>query len=214
MALFEILSLAVVAALVLGGVFLLVVMLRNTPGSATGSLVGTGDFARALAAADLGPSADRDELLAAAVAAKHMLELDTCEELARRILDRDGDDGEAWMERGLAAAYRGDYANASAWLATAERLRSDLFESISLHRAWAELRAGRGHSAHTRFEEISVPLESKLRSDLGPGDPLFAEWFFQAADLWEESGAHDKSAWAREAARRAAPASRLVARFA
>lgn len=214
MGLFELLSLGVIAVLVLVGLLVLVVVLKQTPRSAAGSLVGSGDFSRALAAADLGPGAERDELLAAAVAAKHLLELGTAEELTRRILEGDDSDGEAWMERGLAAAYRGDYEHAVEWLANAERCRSDLFESISLHRAWTDLKAGRGGPARKRFEEISAPLESKLRSDLGPGDPLFAEWFFQAADLWEESGAHEMSAWARREARQAAPDSRLIAEFA
>lgn len=214
MNLFELLSLGVIATLLVVGLMLLVVILRGTPRTAAGALVGRGDFERALAEARVGPEAEQEELLPAAVAAKHMLELDTAEELLARILERDDSDGEAWMERGLVAAYGGDYARALEWLAEAERQRSDLFESISLHRAWAELRSGRTDRACRRFEEISAPLESKLRSDLGPGDPLFAEWFFQAADLWEECGAADKSTWARREARASAPESRLVARFA
>lgn len=213
MGLFEIISLGVTLVVIAAGLAVLVVILKQTPRSAAGSLIGSGDFSRALSSADVGPGAGRDELLAAAVAAKHLLELETADALVRRILEADESDGEAWMERGLIAAYGGDYALAIEWLSDAERWRSDLFESITLHRAWTELRAGLGDSARKRFEEISAPLESKLRSDLGPGDPLFAEWFFQAADLWEESGAPDKGAWARREARRAAPQSALVARF-
>lgn len=213
MGLFELLSLGVISVLVLVGLMLLVVILRQTPRSIAGSLIGRGAFSQAFAAADLGPGAERDELLAAAVAAKHLLELDAAEDLLRRILESDARDGEAWMERGLVAAYRGDYTRADECLRAAERCRPDLLESISLHRSWADLKAGRGRRARCRFEEISAPLESKLRSDLGPGDPLFAEWFFQAADLWEESGAPDKSAWARQVVHRSAHVSPLVARF-
>ncbi len=209
----EIVSLAVTFAVIVAGLLVLLVIVRQTPRSAAGALIGRGDFAGALSSAELGPRAGRDELLAAAVAAKHLLRLETAEALVQRILEVDDGDGEAWMERGLIAAYRGDNARAAEWLASAERHRSDLFESITLHRAWVDLRSGRGGPAARRFEEISAPLESKLRSDLGPGDPLFAEWFFQAADLWQESGAPDKSAWARQEARRSAPQSALVARF-
>lgn len=209
----EILSLGIVSVLLLLGLGLLVLVLKQTPRSAAGDLVGQGDFARALEAADTSSAAGRDELFAAAVAAKHLLDLDTAEALLARLVEDDHSDGEAWMERGLVAAYRGDDARARDCLTTAERHRSDLLESISLHRAWADLRAGDRDGARRRFEEISAPLESKLRSDLGPGDPLFAEWFFQAADLWEESGALEKGAWARAEAGGAAPASLLVAKF-
>ncbi len=209
----EMMTLGVTVLVAAVVVVVLVAVVRHAPRSAAGTLVGQGDFEAALSAANTGSSAERDELLAAAFAAKHMRELERAAELVERVLELDRDDGEAWMERGLIAAYDGDFVHALEWLETAERRRSDLFESISLHRAWVELRAGDAFAAARRFEEISAPLESKLRTDLGPGDPLFAEWFFQAADLWEESGALEKCAWARQEARRSAPASELVAEF-
>lgn len=213
MALFELLSLGVIVVLAALGLMLLIVVLRNTPRSAASELVGRGDFSAALDTADLGPTADRDELLAAAVAAKHVLALERAEALALRALDLDREDGEAWLELGLTRAYQGKHESALAAMSRAARHRADLLESISLHRAWVALSDGDSPSACRLFEEISAPLESKLRSDLGPGDPLFAEWFFQAADLWEESGAREKGAWARQEARRSAPGSELVAKF-
>ena len=210
----ELLTLGVTIAVAVAGLLVLLLMLKHAPRSAAGDLVGRGEFAEALTAADTDDDADRDELMAAAIAAKHMRDLDRAEALIARVVRLDDDDGEAWMERGLVAAYRGDYALAAEHLQAAERRRSDLFESISLHRAWVELRAGATGAALRRFEEIAAPLESKLRSDLGPGDPLFAEWFFQAADLWRESGATEKSAWARREALASAPSSELVAEFA
>ena len=209
----ELLTLGVTIAVAVAGVLVLLLMLNHAPRSAAGDLVGRGDFAEALTAADTGGDAERDELMAAAIAAKHLRELDRAEDLLARVVRIDDDDGEAWMERGLVAAYRGDYALAADHLRSAERRRSDLLESISLHRAWVDLLAGEAAAALRRFEEIAAPLESKLRSDLGPGDPLFAEWFFQASDLWAESGATEKAAWARREARRSAPSSELVARF-
>lgn len=214
MTLFELLSVGVLAVLAALGVMLVVVLIRHTPRSAAGELVGRGDFSAALESAALGPGAERDELLAAAVAAKHLLEFDRAEALARRSIEADPSDGEAWLELGLALGYRGEHEQADEALVEASRHRADLLESISLHRAWVALRAGDTGAALLLFEEISAPLDSKLRSDLGPGDPLFAEWFFQAADLWEETGALDRSAWAREEARRSAPGSLLVAEFA
>jgi tetratricopeptide (TPR) repeat protein len=213
MSLFELLGIGVLVVATAVVVMLAIVVVRNTPRSAAGHLVGQGDFARALESADVGPGADRDELLATAFAAKHLLELDRARELLDRILAADDSDGEAWMERGLVQAYEGDYESAGESLAEAGRRRADLLESIGLHRAWAELRAGDEASARRRFEEIAPPIRTKLESDLGPGDPLFAEWFFQAGDLWEAAGESDLSEWAREQARFSAPESRLVAAF-
>jgi len=36
--------------------------------------------------------------------------------------------------------------------------------------------------------EVEIPLETKLRTDLGTGDPIFAEWFLQAGLLWRQRG--------------------------
>jgi hypothetical protein len=52
-----------------------------------------------------------------------------------------------------------------------------------------------------------------LRTDLGQGEPLFAEWFLQAAALWEAAGDFERAAWARTAGREAAPESRLWERI-
>ena len=213
MTLFEALSVGVLAIVVLVGVFLLVVVLRNPARSSAGQLLGEGDFAEALAVADTSPSAEREDLRAAAIASRQMLELERAQHLGRRLIELDGEDGEAWLELGLAQGYAGSMDQARESLGQATRLRADLLESISLHRAWLELRAGRKDEARAIFEEIAAPLESKLRHDLGPGDPLFAEWFLHAADLWEAAGDSERADWARREAHAAAPGSPLVARF-
>ena len=87
--------------------------------------------------------------------------------------------------------------------------RADLAESITLHRAWLELRRGRERDARRRFEEIEASLESKLRADL-VGDPLFAEWYLQAALLWRAAGDEERAAWAWREGLAAAPESRLA----
>ncbi|MGH9363622.1 MAG: hypothetical protein ACRD2T_17060, partial [Thermoanaerobaculia bacterium] len=89
--------------------------------------------------------------------------------------------------------------------------------STGLDQALAQLRDGDAKAAKEtvaetylqHFEEVEAPLESKLRSDLGPGDPLFAEWFLQAAALWRAAGEEERADWALAAGRAAAPASRL-----
>ncbi len=189
------------------GLFL---VLRRSEGSPAMEALGRGDFAAALAAARTEGRARRDELYAAAVAAKHLLDLKTSRELLRRILADDPEDGEAWLESGLVASYGGDYAAAEQAFATAAANRSDLAESINLHRAWLELRRGNPPAARRLFDEVEAPLESKLRSDLGSGEPLFAEWFLQAAALWAAFGDPDRAAWARREGQASAPASRLA----
>ena len=88
-------------------------------------------------------------------------------------------------------------------------MRSDLEESITLHRAWVALRQGRARLARRRFEDVEASLESKLRADLS-GDPLFAEWFLQAALLWRAAGDEERAAWAWREGLAAAPQSRLA----
>ena len=51
-------------------------------------------------------------------------------------------------------------------------------------------------------------METKLKTDLGEGEPLFAEWFLEAATLWAAFGDSERAAWARNAGRAAAPQSR------
>ncbi|MFY9820352.1 MAG: hypothetical protein WAM82_03165, partial [Thermoanaerobaculia bacterium] len=120
--------------------------------------------------------------------------------------------GEAWLERGLTAAWAGGFDNfdkAEAAFQKAGALRSDLLESLTLHRAWLALRRGDRQGARRLFSEIEAPLENKLRSDLGSGEPLFAEWFLQAADLWADAGDDERAAWARAEGKASAPESCL-----
>lgn len=195
------------------GALILFAVLRRPPPSAAVQAVGRGDFEAALAAARTGPNAGRDELLAAAVAAKHLLQLDEARALLARILARDPSDGEAWLESGLAAAYAGDWPAAERALAGAAARRSDLAESITLHRAWVELKKKDLREARHLFDEVETSLENKLRTDLGGGEPLFAEWFLQAAELWAAFGDDERANWAREEGRRSAIGSRLAEIF-
>lgn len=188
----------------------LFVALRQSRASPAMEELGRGDFAAALAAARTEGRAGRDELYAAAVASKHLLRLEPARAYLARILAADRDDGEAWLESGLVAAYEGDFAAAEQAFAEAASRRSDLAESITLHRAWVELRRGNLRPARRLFDEVEAPLESKLRSDLGSGEPLFAEWFLQASALWAAFGDAERAEWARREGRASAPASRLA----
>jgi len=204
------LMIAVLLALLAAGAFGLWATLRQPAASPALQALGQGRFAAALAAARTGGRAERDELYAAAVAAKHLLELDRARALLERILAQDPGDGEAWLESGLVAAYAGDPAAADRAFAKAEPLRSDLLESLTLHRAWLALRRGDPETARRLFSEVEAPLENKLRSDLGSGEPLFAEWFLQAAALWQAAGDAGRAEWARREGRASAPESRLA----
>lgn len=208
------LSLGALLAAIAVGAFLLWAGLRRSGASPALQELGRGHFATALAAArTAGPRPERDELYAAAVAAKHLLELDQARDLLGRLLAEDPGDGEAWLESGLVAAYSGDLKAAEAAFAKAATRRSDLSESLTLHRAWLALREGNGAIARRLFDEVEAPLETKLRTDLGQGEPLFAEWFLQAAALWEASGDSERATWARAAGREAAPESRAWERI-
>lgn len=209
---FETLLFWLVGAVLAVGALGLFAVLRHTPASGAADLLDRGEFAAALAAARTGPGATRGDLRAAAVAAKHLLELDRAAALLDRLLRADPADGEAWLERGLVAAYAGDLERARDAFARAEALRSDLAESLTLHRAWAALRAGDTGAARRLFEEVEASLETKLRGDLG-GDPLFAEWFLHAAALWRAAGDAERAGWAEAAGRAAAPQSRLPERL-
>lgn len=201
------LTFLVIAGIAAGGLILFAV-LRRTPASPAVQAVGRGDFVAALAE-PANPKAGRDEMLARAVAAKHLLRLEEARALLARILARDPSDGEAWLESGLAAAYAGDWPTAGRALAEAAARRSDLAESITLHRAWVELKRGDLREARHLFDEVETSLENKLRTDLGGGEPLFAEWFLQAADLWAAFGDEERADWARAEGRRSAVGSRL-----
>jgi tetratricopeptide (TPR) repeat protein len=194
-------TVAVVAAV------LFIALRRRPPGPAAAALA-RGDFAAALAAG--GDSGERGEAFAAATAAKHLLALADAAAILDRLLAADPADGEAWLGRGLVAAYAGDPAAAEAAFSRVEASRADLLESLTLHRAWLALTAGDPAAARRRFEEIEAPLGNKLESDLGAGDLAFAEWFLQAAALWRAGGQAEKAAWALAQGRAAAPASPLV----
>ncbi len=206
---FEGLVLALLVALLTAGALGLWAILRQPSASPALQALGQGRFAAALAAARTDARAGRDELYAAAVAAKHLLELDRARSFLERILARDPGDGEAWLESGLVAAYAGDPAAADRAFSKVEPLRSDLLESLTLHRAWLALRQGDAGAARRLFGEVEAPLENKLRSDLGSGEPLFAEWFLQAAALWRDAGDDERAGWAWREGRASAPESRL-----
>jgi tetratricopeptide (TPR) repeat protein len=206
---FEGLFTVLILATVVITAFVLVSVLRRTQDSPAAQAVGRGDFETALAAARTDRGASRNDLFAAAVAARHLLRFDEARRLLRRILASDPSDGEAWLESGLAAAYAGDLDKAGQDLGRAAALRSDLAESITLHRAWIALRKGDLKEARHLFDDVETPLENKLRTDLGGGEPLFAEWFLQAALLWEALGDPERAAWAWEEGRRSAGGSRL-----
>ena len=204
------LLLALLLALLAAGALGLWAVLRRPPESPALRALGEGRFAAALAAARTDAGAGRDELYAAAVAARHLLELDRARALLARVLAHDAGDGEAWLESGLAAAYAGDLEGAESAFARVEALRSDLLESLTLHRAWLALRRRDALTARRLFGEVEAPLENKLRSDLGSGEPLFAEWFLQAALLWRAAGDDERAAWAWREGLESAPESRLA----
>jgi tetratricopeptide (TPR) repeat protein len=201
-----------------GGALALFAVLRRTRVSPAMAALGQGHFAAALAAARTGPGANRDDLWTAAVAAKHLLRFDEARALLDRLLAADPGDGEARLESGLVAAYAGDPPAAERELLAAAALRSDLTESITLHRAWLALRRSDQRSdqntdraaARRLFDEVEASLETKLRSDLGTGEPLFAEWFLHAAALWAACGDAERAAWAAGAGIASAPESRLA----
>ena len=114
------------------------------------------------------PRGRRDDLYAGAVAAKHLLELGRARDLLDRVLARDPGDGEALLERGLVAAYAGDLAAAEKDLAAAGARRSDLLESVTLHRAWVALRRGDRSAAQRLFNEVEAPLGEQ--APLRPGE--------------------------------------------
>jgi hypothetical protein len=196
-----------------GGALALFAVLRRTRVSPAMAELGRGHFATALAATRTGPGASRDDLWTAAVAAKHLLRFDEARSLLDRLLAADPGDGEARLESGLVAAYAGDLAAAERELLAAAGQRSDLTESITLHRAWVALRRSDQSTDRTAarrlFDEVEASLETKLRSDLGSGEPLFAEWFLHAAALWAAFGDAERAAWAADAGIASAPESRL-----
>ena len=204
---FEGVSFAAMLALLAVAAAVLLIGLRARR-HASALAVGEGRFADARAHADVSEAAERDSLYAAAIAAKHLLDWEESERLLRRIL-ADDDDGEAWLELGLVETYRGSLDSALESFDRAAALRADLLESITLHRAFVHLRLGDVERACRLFEEIEAALETKLRTDIGSGEPFFLEWFLQAAALWGASGRVSNADWATAAAQDAIGDSRL-----
>jgi hypothetical protein len=168
MTLFELLGIGVVVATAAVLIALAVVVIRNAPRSKAGELVGAGDFETALDSADTGAGAERDELMAAAFAAKHTMELDRARGLVDRVLADDPADGEAWLERGLIEAYDGDHAAALDSLAEAGRHRADLLESIAnSSTTWGPVTLS-SRSGSSR-PPTSGRLSARASSERGPG---------------------------------------------
>lgn len=211
---FETLLLVLLAALAAGGALALVLGLSAGRGGAAPRALEGGDFRGAVAALEADPDAGgRDGLYAAAVAAKHLLDLPRAAALLERLLAEDPRDGEAWLERGSVAAYAGDGDAARRAFSRVEETRADLLETLTLHRAWLALDQGETERARALFEEVEAPLASKLTRDVGGGDPLFAEWFLLAAVLWRARGETEQAAWAWKEGVAAAPESRLPERI-
>jgi tetratricopeptide (TPR) repeat protein len=199
-------SLAIGAAI---GAGLLVVALRGAEPSAIARATALGQFAAALEAAKSAPPRERDDLLAAAIAAKHRCEWERARSWLEAALRDDPADGEVNVELGLIAAYNQNAVEADERLRAAIAARADLAESITLHRAFAALAGGDRTQAARLFEEVEAPLETKLAVDVGPGDPAFAEWFLHAAALWRDAGDTERADWAWRQASESAPESLL-----
>lgn len=205
----EILIPLLLAIGVLGaGLTLAVLLTRRGVGDAVAALE-RGDFAAALEAGARSEPRDRTARLAGAIAARHLRRDADAERELRALLAADPTDGEAWLELGVLRAYRGAFREAEQDLARAAGWRADLTEQITLHRAWTALRAGDRTRALALFEEIAVPLETKLRDVVGP-EPLFTDWYLETAALWEAAGETAKAHWAWQQGVRCAPASRLA----
>lgn len=203
---FELALFALVGLLAaLGGVGLWIALRSGGPSRAQEALA-AGRFEDAAGLAEPG---DEGATLAAAIAARHLLRWNDAERLLRRLVEEDPLHGEALLELGLLELLRGRPREAMRRWEAAAQHRADLLESIQLHRALAAILAGDVVTARLLFEEIEAPLETKLRVDVGEGDPVFAEWFLHAALVWHALGRDEKAAWAYCAALRAAPESRL-----
>ena len=191
------------------GVALLVIALRGGEPSAIARATAAGSFVAALDAAAEHPPHDRDDLLAAAIAAKHRCRFDDARRWLGEVLASDPADGEVLVEMGLTEAYLTHAGAADERLRAAIGARADLAESITLHRAFAALAGGDHAQAARFFEEVEAPLVSKLEVDVGPGEPAFAEWFLHAAALWDDAGDSARAGWAWSQAIASAPESLL-----
>lgn len=208
---FETFALVVLSALAGAGAVALFLALRKgrTSTLAAQRELDAGRYREVLAAART-EYGDRDAVLAAAVAAKHLLDFEAARRSLESLVADDPDDGEAWLELGLVAAYDGRLEDAAEAFDRVTASRSDLLESLTLHRAWLASLGGDRRAAERLFDEVEIPLETKLTTDLGEGDPAFSEWFLHAGLLWRLRGDEERAAWALKAARRAAPESRLI----
>jgi tetratricopeptide (TPR) repeat protein len=205
---FLIWSLAIGAAI---GAGLLIVALRGAEPSAIARATASGQFTAALEAAAVDPPRKRDDLLAAAVAAKHRCEWQKARAWLDSALVDDPNDGEVTIELGLIATYDRDAKSADERFRDALSQRADLAESITLHRAFAALVGGDRASAAHYFEEVEAPLLTKLTLDVGPGEPAFAEWFLHASALWGAAGEIERAEWGEGKAIESAPESLLPA---
>jgi len=199
-------GLALVALLT--AIVILAAVVRHAPRPRAAEALARDDLEAAVAAGATGGSAA--ELVPAAMAARHLGDFVAADRLARAAVRVEPKNGEAWIELALVEAYRGELERAEEALTRAGALRSDLIESVTLHRAWVAMRRGDRTTARRLFDEVEVPLETKLRTDLGSGDAVFADWFLQAAALWRAFEAEDRAVWALTEARRSAPSSRLI----
>jgi tetratricopeptide (TPR) repeat protein len=206
---FETIFIFGVFALVAAAGLAFLVIMRASRSDAAVAAFEAGRFAEAIALAQVGGELGRETLLAGARAARHLLEFDNASSLLDRLLRDDRDDGEIWVEKGLTAAYGRDLDGARKSFQRAAAARSDLLESITLHRAWLELTMGDEQLARRLFDEVEQPITTKLDIDLGDGDPGFAEWFLHAGWLWRGRGKEARATAAIDAARRAAPESQL-----
>jgi hypothetical protein len=180
---------------------------RRGGSDAAGAALSSGDFGAALALGE-GAGAPRREALAAATAARHLLLFDRAAAIVGRLLAEDPDDADALVERALLDIW-GANQQAEEWLNAVLSRRPDLAEPLALHSAFSALRRGDSALARRRFEDIAPALETKLRTDIGPGDGLFADWFLEAAALWRAGGESARAAWAETEYARSAPQSRL-----
>jgi len=202
--------LSLLALLVTAAAALLVwTSLRQRGGSGGGAAISRGDFGAALASGER-PGAAGGELVGAAMAARHLLLFDRARVLVDRRLAQDADDPPALVERFLGALWQGEAdLEREQDLARLAARRPELGEEIELHRGFAAWWRGDLETARRRFEAIAPAIESKLRTDIGPGEGLYADWYLEAGVLWQAGGESARAAWAREALARSAPQSRL-----
>ncbi|MEE2778522.1 MAG: hypothetical protein VYE73_17375 [Acidobacteriota bacterium] len=205
---FEILLIVVLAIVAGVGALGLYVALRGETPSAALEALGRGEYREALSV--VGDDTRDDAMLAAATAARHCLEWEEARTRLRRVLEGDPRHGEAMIELALVHLYQNEMERADRLFVDALGWRSDLLESITLHRAVTAILGGDPQRGRELFEEVEATLETKLRLDVGEGEPAFAEWFLHSAVVWDALGRRSQAEWAWQAGRDAAPQSRLA----